>query len=256
MWQTPWSTSSDTATNTAVAALILADPPTGTQPHDGHYSVRFAGMDLVEWAATVARRAGIGRIHIVGRAPADEGVLSRLRAGGMSVTVAQHDGRPFKTAPTDDTVVLLSAYTIVEPAIITGLLRRASKASDYASLLVDDRAEARHRCLTIENGGVRSVTGDGTAAILDVMTLSWASVDLIRRARSLTDAAGLLMRASMLEAIPIGSHFAACVRDVSELESLGRRYASQMRSARLHHFTASVLEHLSIPFSQLRAQYF
>jgi hypothetical protein len=212
-------------------------------------------MDLVEWAAMAARRAGIGRIHIVGTAPADGNLLNRLRARGLSVTAAEHDRRPFFTAPTNDTVVLLSAYTIVEPAVITALRERASKAPGYASLLVDDREEAQHRFLTIKDGRVRSVTGDGTAASLDVMTLSWASVDLIRRAPSLTDAADRLIRASMLQAIPIGAHFAARLHDVSQLKALERCYASHTRGARLQRFTAGVIERLSIPFSQLRAQY-
>ena len=115
--------------------------------------------------------------------------------------------------------------------------------------------EARHRFLTIEDGRVRSVTGDGTAASLDVMTLSWASVDLIRRARSLTDAADRLIRASMLEAVPVGAHFAARLHDLSELDALERRYASHMRGATLQRFTAGLIERLSNPFSQLRVQY-
>ena len=212
-------------------------------------------MDLVEWAAMAARGAGIGRIHIVGTAPADADLLSRLRARGVSVTAAAHDGRPFHTAPTNDTVVLLSAYTIVEPAVITAVLRRASQAPSYGSLLVDDRAEARHRYLAIEDGRVRSLTGNGTAAGLDVMTLSWASVDLIRRARSLSDAADRLIRVNTLQAIPIGEHFATRLHDVSELHAIERQYASHMRGAKLQRFTAGVIERLSIPFSQLRAQY-
>jgi hypothetical protein len=212
-------------------------------------------MDLVEWAAMAARRAGIARIHIVGTTPADGSMLNRLRARGVSVTASDHDGRPFDATPTNDTVVLLPAYTIVEPAAITALLSRASKAPGYGSLLVDDREEARHRSVAIEDGRVRSVTGDGNAASLDVMTLSWASVDIIRRARSLTDAADRLIRASMLQAIPIGAHFTARLHDVSELEALERRYSSHVRGARLHSFTAGVIERLSVPFSQLRAQY-
>ena len=212
-------------------------------------------MDLVEWAATAARRAGIDRIHIVGAEPAESDMLGRFQARGVAVTTAVHEGRPFHTTPTNDTVVLLSAYTIVEPAVITSLLGRASRAPGYGSVLVDDRANARHRSLTIEDGRVRSVTGDGTAAGLDVMTLSWASVDLIRRARSLTEAADRLIRASMLQAIPIGDRFAARLDDVSQLKALERQYAAHVRSAKLHRLTAGVLEHLPIPFSQLRAQY-
>ena len=202
-----------------------------------------------------ARRAGIGRIHIVATEPVDGGVLTRLHARGVSVTAAAHDGRPFHTAPTNDTVVLLSAYTIVEPAVITALLGRASRAPGYGSILIDDRAEARYRSLTIQDGCVRSVTGDGAAAGLDVMTLSWASVDLIRRARSLTEAADRLIHASLLQAIPIGNHFAARLDDVSELPSLERRYASHVKGAKMQRFTAGVIERLTIPFSQLRAQY-
>jgi hypothetical protein len=252
MWRPRPLASSDAATAGSPAALILADAPGGIQPHD---SAQFSGMDLVEWTAMAARRAGIGRIHIVGTAPADDNVLSRLRARGVSVTAAQHDGRPLHTAPTNDTVVLLSAYTIVEPAVVTALLGRASRAPGYGSLLVDDREQARDRSLTIGDGRVRSVTGDGTAASLDVMTLSWASVDLVRRARSLTDAVDRLIRASMVQAIPLGAHFAARLHDVSELKALERQYASHMRGAKLHRFTAGVVERLSIPFSELRAQY-
>jgi hypothetical protein len=255
MRRTPSSASSDTATRASRAALILADAPRDIQPHDDNSFVRFEGMDLVEWAATAARRAGIGRIHIVGTAPADANMLRRLRARGISVTAAEHDGQPFRTAPTNDTVVLLPAYTIVEPAVITALLGRASKAPGYGALLVDDRVEARHRSLTIEDGRVRSVTGDGTAASLDVMTLSWASVDVVRRARTVADAADRLLRISMLQAIPSGAHFAARLHDVSELEALERRYESHVRGARLQRFTAGVIERLSMPLSQLRAQY-
>ena len=254
MRRTAPSTSSGTATGASPAALILADAPGSIQPLPNG-SVRFSGMDLVEWAAMAARRAGIGRIHIVGTDTADSDVLGRLHARGIAVTAAAHDGRPFHTTPTNDTVVVLSAYTIVEPAVITALLGRASRAPGYGSMLVDDRAEARHRSLTIEDGRVRSVTGDGTAAGLDVMTLSWASVDLIRRARSLTEAADRLIRASMLQAIPIDDRFAARLDDLSELQSLERRYAAHVKGAKLHRFTAGVLERLTIPFSQLRAQY-
>jgi hypothetical protein len=254
MRQVPVATSSETATSGSRAALIFADEPGGVQPNDGETSVRFGGMKLVEWAATTAQRAGIDRIHIVGTAPPDDNLLSRLRSRGLCVTAVEHDGRPFYTAPIEDTVVLLPAYTIAEPAVITVLLDRASRDPDYASMLVDDRAEARHRFLTIEDGRVRSVMGDGTAASLDVMTLSWASVDRIRRARSLTDAANRLARASLLQSISLGAHFAACLHDVSELAELERRYASHMRGAKRQRF-AAVFERLSIPFSQLRAQY-
>jgi hypothetical protein len=254
MRRTPPSTSSGTATGASAAALILTDVPGNIQPLPMD-PVRFSGMHLVEWAAMAARRAGIGRIHIVGTEAAESDVLGRLDARGVDVTAAAHDGRPFHTAPTNDTVVLLSAYTIVEPAVIAALLGRASRAPGYGSMLVDDRAEARHRSLTIEDGRVRSVTGDGTAAGLDVMTLSWASVDLIRRARSLTEAADRLIRASTLQAIPIGDRFAARLDDVSELKALERQYAAHVRGAKLHRLTAGVLEHLSLPFSQLRAQY-
>ena len=116
----------------------------------------------------------------------------------------------------------------------TDFFQRATKAADYASLLVDSRTEA--------------------AASLDVMTLGWASVDRIRRARSLTDAANRLMRANLLQSIPLGDSFAACLHAVSELKELERRYASHMRGARRQRFTA-VIERLASPVSQLRAQY-
>ena len=255
MRRTPLSTSSDTAASASVAALILADAPSGIQPHETIRSPQFAGMDLVEWAATTAQRAGISRIHIVGTASADWKMLSRLRARGLSVTDAVHDGRAFHTAPTNDTVVVLSAYTIVETAVITALLCHATKAPGYGSLLVDDREEARNRSVTIEDGRVQSMTGNGGAGSLDVMTLSWASVDVIRRARSITDAANRLIRSSLLQAVPIGAHFAAPLKDLSELEALERRYRSHLRGTTVQRFTAGLIERLSIPFSHLRAQY-
>src|SRR5262245_32814249 len=100
--------SSDRVAGAAAAALILADAHPGIQAGNGDAPLRFEGMDLVEWAAMTARRAGINRIHIAGTTAVGGDVLSRLRRRGMTVSAAAHDGRPFQAAPTNDTVVVLS----------------------------------------------------------------------------------------------------------------------------------------------------
>src|SRR5690242_12980344 len=62
--------------------------------------VRFAGLDLAERAARLARRAGLEHVQIVS------------------------DDRPFASAPIAEQVLVLSERVIIERGVITDLLKR------------------------------------------------------------------------------------------------------------------------------------
>jgi phosphatidylglycerophosphate synthase len=118
-----------------ISAVILVDEATE--------QMRFLGVNVVERAALTAARAGITRIHIVGRTFADGDVVWRLRRRGLTVTCAGLKDGVFETAPQTGRLVLIQTDVIVEPR--TKWSVRLSRKTDVPRL--------EREYLTRANGG-------------------------------------------------------------------------------------------------------
>ena len=75
--------------------------------------IQFAGLDLAERAARVARRAGVETVHIV------------------------DDDQPFVKAPAADLLLVLPERVVVEPKLVGDLLRRSLVGMEDAAVLMD-----------------------------------------------------------------------------------------------------------------------
>jgi len=108
----------------ATCAVILIDEATDR--------MRFLGTNLVERAALTAARAGITRVHLVGRGAPDGDVVWRLRRRGLIVTCADIRDGAFETAPQTGRLILLPTDVIIEPR--TQYRARISRNVDVAAL--------------------------------------------------------------------------------------------------------------------------
>ena len=120
---------------TTETAVILID--------EASEQMRFLGVNLVERAALSARRAGITRIHIVGRTLPDGDLVWRLRRRGLVVTCAELKDGVFETAPQTGRLVVIPTDLIVEPR--SQFTARISPTTDVPRL--------EREYLTRANGG-------------------------------------------------------------------------------------------------------
>jgi phosphatidylglycerophosphate synthase len=94
----------------SISAVIVIDEATE--------QTRFLGLNLVERAALTAARAGIRRIHLVGRSQPDGEVVWRLRRRGLTVTCAELTDDIFAAAPLTDAYVVIPSELILEPRAV------------------------------------------------------------------------------------------------------------------------------------------
>jgi phosphatidylglycerophosphate synthase len=95
---------------TTIAALIVRDTS----------YLKFAGQDLADRAARLARRAGIRRVEIV------------------------DDHHPFANAPVADLLLVIPERVIVEPKALVKMLRRGVHEPEDATILFDADEQSTH----------------------------------------------------------------------------------------------------------------
>jgi len=80
--------------------------------------IRFAGLDLADRAARVARRAGAETVQIV------------------------DDDQPFQKAPAADLLVVLPERVVVEPGLVADLMRRSLVGLEDAAVVMDGEGKS------------------------------------------------------------------------------------------------------------------
>jgi phosphatidylglycerophosphate synthase len=174
-----------------IAAVVLTDPR----------GRRFAGLDVNERAAVVARRAGINHVHYVGHAMPSRGTRHRLRGLGLKVTGTRGSERPLASAPRVDRVLLLPATTVLQPAALKAFLRAAEP--EAAAVLVDQGASRQ----------------GGHAVLVDASRRGE-----VHDAKTMFDVVTRLMRTSHLRAITVSPYYCAALPDDRDIAPLEREY--------------------------------
>ncbi len=178
----------------SVAALIVR----GCAP------LTFAGLDLADRAERIARRAGITTVQVV------------------------DDDYPFRPAPAADLVLVLAEWSVVEPALVTDLVRRGLRDAETAAVLVD-----------------------GKRLSTDIVLLSPAECERVRRAPSLRAALKRLAietRPAVIDASPRFVSRISGPRDVPRAETAYLRHTNGGDGEGV--FTRNI-RRLSIPVSRL-----
>jgi hypothetical protein len=197
-----------------IAAVILTDST----------RTKFAGLELNERAAHIAHRAGIFDVHFIGEAPPSDDVLARLRAAGWRVTVTVGEGRPLETAPLAQTVVVLPARTIIEPAALVALIQQASLRPSDPALVVAPAEHRKSHVLRMTDGTLTSVMGDGNAVSTGIAILPEASLARVRRVWDYRDAIHRLAKTGSLRALTATDWFCVPLDAKTDVRTLERDY--------------------------------
>ena len=199
-----------------IAAVILTDSTRTT----------FAGLDLNERAAHIAHRAGIFDVHFAGDAPPSDETLARLRGAGWRVTVTVKDGRPLESAPLAQTVVVLPARTIIEPAALVALIQEAASRPSDPALVVSPAERRRTHVLRVVNGTLTTVMGDGNAVSTGIAILPEASLARVRRVWDYNDAIHRLAKTGSLRALTASDWFCMPLGPRADVKTIERDYQS------------------------------
>ena len=197
-----------------IAAVILTDST----------RTKFAGLELNERAAHIAHRAGIFDVHFVGDAPPSDDVLARLRIAGWRVTVTVKEGRPLETAPLAQTVVVLPARTIIEPAALVALIQQASLRPSDPALVVAPADRRKSHVLRMADGTLTSVMGDGNAVSTGIAILPEASLARVRRVWDYNDAIHRLAKTGALRALTASDWFCVAADARADMHAIERDY--------------------------------
>lgn len=202
-----------------IAALILTEDIQGAAG-----DITIAGLNLAERAVLAVHRAGIDRMNVVGERPPEPEVLQRLRRRGLDVTFTCPQGQPFETAPQADLLVVLTATTIAEPRAITSLVEHARLRPGEAAFAIDSRSDAQHRLADVSNGTIHAVLADGHVASTGLAVFTPEAVELVRQARSSTEALQKLARAGGLRAVSPEPHFCERLYSIADRADVEHRY--------------------------------
>ena len=197
-----------------IAAVILTDSTRTT----------FAGLDLNERAAHIAHRAGIFDVHFAGTAPPSDEVLARLRGAGWRITVSVKDGRPLEHAPLAETVVVLSARTIVDPATLVQLIRDAAADPESPALVVTPTERRKDHVLRVLDGVLMSVMGGGNATSAGIAILPEPALAQARRVWDFDNAVHRLAKTGTLRALTSERGFCVPLAPRSDLRAIEREY--------------------------------
>ena len=198
----------------SIAALI---------PTDAEES-RFGGLDLNERAALVAQSAGINQVYFIGTRLPDLDTLARLRERGVFATTLLGWPRPFGGVPSADMLVVLPARTIVEPGALAEVIRQAATNPKSASLVVDQGATRKNSILSVSQGRVTSVIGDGNATSTGILIIPGTLLPRVRSVWSMQDAIHRLAKAGELRALTSEPYFCRPLDARMDMASIERRY--------------------------------
>lgn len=178
---------------TRIAALIVRD----SSP------LRFAGLDLAERAERLVRRAGIERVQIVS------------------------DDRPFAGAPIAELLLVLPERVIVEPAVVTDLLRRAIHEPEEAVVVVD-------------------AAGHST----DLMLLSSSATERVRAVPRLRSGLRRLAVEAVVRVIRVAPRFIARIRDARDVDRIEAEYLRHVNGGGGEGLFTRNIRRFSIPLSR------
>ena len=106
--------------------------------------IQFAGLDLADRAARVARRAGAETVQMV------------------------DDDQPFASAPPAELLLVLPERVVVEPGLLADLMRRSLVGLEDAAVVVRCRRKVDRHSAAVARGGeadpLRSTSAFGLAA--------------------------------------------------------------------------------------------
>ena len=212
-----------------IAALIVADTTGRT----------FAGMDLNERAALVASDAGIHHCYFMGTRLPDLAAMTRLRKRGAFTMGIVGWPRVFAGVPNAEIIVVIDARTILDASLLRATVREAMNHGGRASLLVDLGPRRKDSLISVQDGRVTSVMGDGNGTNCGVFVLPQSLVARVRTVLSLRDAVHRLAKADLLAAVPTGDRFCR-VLDNGDVAAIERDYARSQRKAMWRAMSAKV----------------
>lgn len=157
-----------------IAAIVVCD--------SSH--IQFAGMDLAERAAWLVQRAGIGRVEIV------------------------PDHHPFAGAPNADLLLVVPERVVIEPGVLTELIRRGLHESEEALVVAD----ADRRC-----------TG--------LLLLSPRAVEVVRSLPRAHSALQRLAIETVVRVVRFEPSFAVQIGDVRDVPRVETEHLSRMSGA-------------------------
>jgi hypothetical protein len=204
-----------------IAALIVADNSGRT----------FGGLDLNERAALMANAAGIHTVYFAGKRLPDIAAMKRLRASGSFAIGILGWPRVFAGVPNAELLVVIDARTIVEPATLTNIVDEARVRSRRATLLIDEGEWRKDSLISVVNGTVNSVMGDGNAMNCGVLAIPHHLMDRVRNVWSLRDAVHRLAKAEQLGAIAIGDRFCRVLDGSGGVAAVEREYSQWLRKS-------------------------
>ena len=202
-----------------IAALIVSDTTGRT----------FAGMDLNERAALVASDAGIHHCYFLGTRLPDLSAMKRLRTRGSFTMGIVGWPRVFAGVPNAETIVVIDGRTILDADLLRATLREAMANGGRASLLVDQGPRRKDSLISVQDGRVTSVMGDGNGTNCGVLVIPQSLVGRVRTVLSLRDAVHRLAKADLLAAVPTGDHFCRVLDDRGGVAAIEREYARSRR---------------------------
>jgi len=177
-----------------IAALIVRDAS----------PLRFGGLDLTERAAKLARRAGVQHVQFA------------------------DDDRPFADAPFAESLLVLPERTIVEPAVLTDLLRRGLRRPEDGVVVVD-------------------ANGNNT----DLMLLSFRAVEYIRAVPRLRSGLRRLAARDVVRVVRVAPRFIACIGGESDLPRVEHDYLDHANGGANEGVFTRNFRRFSIPLSRL-----
>jgi hypothetical protein len=213
-----------------IAALIVADETGRT----------FAGIDLNERAALVAADAGIHHCYFMGSRLPDLSAMKRLRERGAFTMGILGWPRVFAGVPNAEIIVVIDARTILDADLLRAALREAMHHGGRASLLVDQGPRRKDSLISVQDGRVTSVMGDGNGTNCGVLVLPQSLVARVRTVLSLRDAVHRLAKADLLAAVPTGDHFCKVLDSRGGVAAVEREYARSRRQSVLRAISAGI----------------
>ena len=202
-----------------IAALIVADATGRT----------FAGEDLNERAALVASEAGIHHCYFMGSRLPDLSAMKRLRERGAFTMGILGWPRVFAGVPNAEIIVVIDARTILDADLLRATVRDATTHGGRASLLVDQGPRRTDSLITVQDGRVTSVMGDGNGTNCGVLVLPQSLVARVRTVVSLRDAVHRLAKAGLLAAVPAGDRFCRVLDRTGSVSAIEREYRRAQR---------------------------
>jgi len=186
-------------------------------------------MELNERAALVASEAGIHHCYFMGSRLPDLAAMKRLRNRGSFTMGILGWPRVFAGVPNAEIIVIIDARTILDADLLRATVRDAMAHGGRASLLVDQGPRRKDSLISVQDGRVTSVMGDGNATNCGVLVLPQSLVARVRTVVSLRDAVHRLAKADLLAAVATGDRFCRVLDRTGSVTKIERDYARSRR---------------------------